>query len=65
MSTCNEDTSTTVAIISGALLVASEILPYIKSTDGNGLVHGLIKVLKKFVKTPRQIQSNDTADLPV
>ena len=65
MSTCSEDGTTTLAIISGALLIASELLPYVKSTDGNGLVHGLIKVLKKFVKTPQQAESNNTTNLPV
>ena len=60
INTCsNEDpTTTTLAILSTILLIASELLPYIKSTDGNGLLHLLTKVLKK-IKTPQQLESDD------
>ena len=65
MSVCNEDGTTSFAIISGVLLLVSELLPYLKSTDGNGLVHGMIKVLQKFAKASKQVELNNATDLPV
>lgn len=59
MDNCNEDLSTTISIITGSLLVASEILPYINSTEGNGIIDVCIKILKKFASKRRETSDID------
>lgn len=63
MNTCNEDSTSTVAIISGVLLVASEILPYIKTTEGNGIIHGIVNVLKRITIKPVPQTVDDTREI--
>ena len=34
-------------LVTGALFIGSEVLPFVKKTKNNGLVHGVISFLKK------------------
>lgn len=45
------------AAISGALFLASEFLPYLKSTDGNGVVHLATTYALKLLRNVRTSQS--------
>lgn len=36
------------AIVSGSLFIASEILPFIRRCDGNGLLHVIYKFIRNY-----------------
>jgi hypothetical protein len=67
MVSCNEDTITVMGAIVSSLLIVSEVLPYIKSTDGNGLIHIAIKILNNMVNAKKTNPDllGDATDLPV
>ena len=39
------DATTVISVISSVLLCISEILPYIKAQDGNGIIHVITKMI--------------------
>lgn len=45
---CQENYSNLVSsVVAVGLLIFSEVLPFIKSLEGNGVVHGIVQVLSK------------------
>ena len=43
-----------IPLVTFVLLMWSEILPFISTVDGNGVMHTIVAVIVKIVKTSRQ-----------
>ena len=54
-----------IPLISFGLLIASEILPFITSVDGNGVAHTIVAVIIRTLKTCRKELVEEAAKEPV